>query len=168
MKLLRKSLASAIFNLFELKVRLKRWRDSVYYKNVEIFVFQQGCDNGIKFIAKMNAECEKAAVWRWERHLSNGRRTILLHLATCIQIFRFVKKTCCPFPNSLSGKVKFFRHALMRICTYLLKYVSRGRNVQWHHVAAKSLSVITLYHLELGKNVDFAVEIFQYQEIFYY
>ena len=24
------------------------------------------------------------------------------------------------------------------------------------------------YHLELGKNLDFAVEIFQYQEIFYY
>ena len=126
MKLLRKSLASAIFNLFELKVRLKRWRDSVYYKNVEIFVFQQGCDNGIKFIAKMNAECEKAAVWRWERHLSNGRRTILLHLATCIQIFRFVKKTCCPFPNSLSGKVKFFRHALTCICTKFTQIRFKG------------------------------------------
>ena len=99
---------------------------------------------------------------------SNGRRTIPLYLTTCIQVFRFAKKACCPFRSSLSGKVKFFRHALTRICTDLLKYVSRGCNVQQHHVAAKSLSVITLYHLELGKNVDFAVEIFQYQEIFYY
>ena len=57
---------------------------------------------------------------------SNGHRTIPLYLTTCIQIFRFAKKACCPFRSSLSGKVKFFRHALTCICTKFTQIRFKG------------------------------------------
>ena len=67
--ILNKFLASATFSLFAVKVWYNLWRDSASYENVEISLFQQSCDNGSKCLKNERKKCEKAADWRWERHL---------------------------------------------------------------------------------------------------